>query len=161
ETHYFSVFANATPDEQSPEHISHHYLTRYFPHRDAATLWLGDGSVSYLYSPAAIERILHIDPSARFIAMVRNPLEMLPSYHMRLLYTLDEEVADFAAAWALQDARAQGACIPRDCREPQLLKYREIGSMGRHLEQLIDIAGRQRVMTIVYDDFVTDSRTVY
>jgi hypothetical protein len=161
ETHYFVTSGDHPSAGETIEKLQRDYFSKYFAHLSGKSEWLGEGSVSYLYSPAAIERILAINPSARFIVMVRNPLEMLPSYHARLLYTLDEEVTDFAAAWRLQEVRAQGRQIPRDCREPQLLRYREIGSMGRHLKQLIDMAGRRRVMTVVYDDLVRDSREVY
>jgi len=34
-------------------------------------------------------------PAARFLVMARNPLEMLPSWHARVLFTMEEDVVDF------------------------------------------------------------------
>src|SRR5882672_5145448 len=51
---------------------------------------LGEASPSYLYSPQAIRAIDRMFPAARFLVMARNPLEMLPSWHARVLFTMDE-----------------------------------------------------------------------
>jgi hypothetical protein len=117
--------------------------------------------VSYLYSPHAIERILRVNPDARFIAILRNPLEMLPSYHLRMLFILCEDVTDFAAAWRLQDARARGEHVPRHCVDARLLLYREVARYGVQIERLYRVAGRDRCQVIVFDDLARDPAAVY
>ena len=63
EVHYF----NRDPD-LSVDALRRNYLERYFSHFDAARHRVaGEGSVSYLYDPDAIRRILAIQPEARFI----------------------------------------------------------------------------------------------
>jgi hypothetical protein len=79
---------------------------------------IGEGSVSYLYSQDAVRRILKLAPEAKFIALVRNPLRMLLSYHLRMLFITVEDVEDFRRAWFLQEARLRGERIPRGCIEP-------------------------------------------
>lgn len=59
---------------------------------------ISEGSVSYLYHPEAAEAILRLNPDARFVIMLRNPLEMSQSCHAQLLYTLDEDEADVRTA---------------------------------------------------------------
>lgn len=137
------------------------YLGRYHPHLGAHHQALGDGSVSYLYSSDAITRALRFDVRAKFIVLVRNPLEMLPSYHSRMLYQLDEDIKDFAKAWVLQDSRASGRNLPKRCRDARLLQYGEVGKHGAHLERLFDVAGRDRCLVIVFDDFRQAPRAVY
>jgi hypothetical protein len=122
----------------------------------------GEGSVSYLYAPGAIERILHFNPDARFIVMVRNPLSMLPSYHLKMRFMLMEDKADFAKAWRLQEARARGESVPRHCVDTRLLMYREVARFGAQVERLFDVAGRERTHVIVFDDlFRTDPLGTY
>src|SRR5919106_4688265 len=41
----------------------------------------GEASTAYLFSKAAVPAILEANPAAKIIAMVRNPLEMVVSYH--------------------------------------------------------------------------------
>ena len=157
EPHYFALLA---PDA-SLDDLETAYLSRHFAHHHAGHRAIGEGSVSYLYSPHAIERILAVNPDARFIAMLRNPLEMLPSYHLRMLFILCEDVEDFAAAWRLQDARARGEHVPRHCIDARLLFYREVARYGVQIERLYRVAGRERCHVVVFDDLARDPAAVY
>ena len=148
EPHYFSKLGPGAGGE-----LQRDYLERCFAHRRPEHRCAGEGSVSYIYSPEAIERILSLNPRARFVVMVRNPLDMLLSYHLRLLYLLEEDQEDLATAWRLQPARARGERLPRLCTEPRLLQYAEAGSLGSWLERLQERAGAPQCLAVVYDDF--------
>ena len=117
--------------------------------------------MSYLYLPEAIERIRRINPAARFIALVRNPLTMLPSYHLRMRFLLQEDEPDFAKAWALQPARARGERVPKHCLDARLLLYGEVARLGAQVERLFAVAGPERSHVIVFDDLVADPLGVY
>jgi Sulfotransferase domain len=145
----------------SPIDLRRQYLSRYHHELTAEHQAIGDGSVSYLYEPDAIRRVLDFDPRAKFIVLVRNPVEMMRSYHSRMLYQLDEDEEDFARAWELQTSRAAGLGIPKRCRDARLLQYGHLGKLGMHLERLFEVAGRKRCHVIVFDDFVKDPRAVY
>jgi hypothetical protein len=99
EPHYFSQVSK----DFSTLEVQENYLARFFRHRQNSHQAVGEGSVSYLYSQQAIDQILKFNPRAKFIAMVRNPIDMIHSYHYRLLFTLDEDVQDFATAWSLHE----------------------------------------------------------
>jgi hypothetical protein len=157
ETHYFARLDN----EPSEIELRRDYLDRYFGHCAADCRVVGEGSVTYLYLPEAIEQILRFNPNARFIVLVRDPLTMLPSYHQRLRYLLQEDEPDFGKAWALQQARARGENIPRQCLDARLLIYSEIAKFGAQVQRLYSIAGRERTHVIVFDDLVTDPLDVY
>jgi hypothetical protein len=145
-------YFNHLTDESLPR-IREEYLDRYFSHFDPNQhLVLGEGSVSYLYQPEVIERIVSMQPEARFILAVRNPIDMLRSYHHRLLFLLEEDQPDFARAWELQDERARGERVPRMCGDPKRLLYREVASFGKHIERLVEIVGRERCHIVVQDD---------
>jgi hypothetical protein len=156
EPHYFSNLGGGAGGD-----LQRDYIERCFAHRRPEHRRAGEGSVSYFYSPAAIERILLLAPSARFIAMVRNPLDMLASYHLRLLYLLEEDEADLAVAWRLQPERARGERLPVHCTEPRLLNYLEAGSLGTWLARLYERAGREQCLALVYDDLAADPGKVY
>lgn len=154
-------FLTYAPAEMPLEELRRIYLQSFFAHRSPAHRLLGEGSVSTLYSDEAIRRALRLDPDARFLVMVRNPLQLLPSYHQRLLYTLDEDERDFEKAWHLQELRARGEHLPRDCRDPRVLQYGEIGRLGERVARLFELAGRRRCLVIVHDDFATETAKVY
>jgi hypothetical protein len=137
------------------------YVSRYHPHLNATHQAMGDGSVSYIYAPDAIQRALAFDPRAKFIALIRNPVDMIQSFHLRLLYSLDEDVDDFAKAWALQESRAQGRNIPKRCRDPRMLQYGEIGKHSVHLQRVFEVAGRERCLVLLFEDLLQTPRATY
>lgn len=128
---------------------------------DASVEVLVDGSVSYLYSREALDRILDLTVEPRFIAMVRNPIDMIHSFHARLVYLLDEDEPDFWRAWDLQASRREGRSLPRRCRAPHLLLYEDVARLGLHLERLFEQVGRERCHVIVFDDLRADGRASY
>ena len=148
EPHYFTRVDHAP----SAGELRRDYLNAYFGHYSEEHRALGEGSVSYLYLPETIERIRHIDPAAKFIALVRSPFRMLPSYHLKMLYLLQEDQEDIAKAWDLQTLREQGKSIPRRCLDPQLLMYSEVARFGAQIKRLFEIAGRDRCHIVVLDD---------
>jgi hypothetical protein len=145
----------------SPDELRRQYLSRYHRDLNPEHQAYGDGSVSYIYEPDAIRRVLEFDPRAKFIVLVRDPVEMMRSYHSRMVFQLDEDEVDFARAWELQESRAAGHNLPKRCREPMLLQYGFLGKLGMHLERLFEVAGRERCLVIVHDDFRDDPRAVY
>lgn len=122
---------------------------------------IGEASVFYLYSKVAIERIKSFNPSAKIIVMLRNPLDMIYSMHSQLLYTRDETIATFAMAWSLREERKQGHEIPKCCRDEKLLFYDEIGMLGAQVERLFDVFARDQVKIIFYDDFASNTSSIY
>lgn len=158
EPHYFSKVEQLLP---SPDVHTHYLQANYWHYEPELHRRLGEGSVSTLYSPEAVARILSLNAEARFVAVVRNPLEMLPSYHALLLYYMDEDEEDIERAWQLQDARAVGDSLPRRCLDPKLLQYADMARLGKHVEALLGQAGRDRCHVIVYDDLLADPLETY
>jgi len=157
EPHYFSQLNGKT----SLESMRTDYLDRYFSSFQPKHRVMGEGSTSYLYSEKAIRAILEFNPQAKFIAMVRNPMEMVYSFHYRLLYILEEDQVDFHKAWDLQDARAQGKHLPRLCRNPNMLQYAEVGRFGKYVEQMYQLVGPEKCMVIIFDDLKNNMLDVY
>jgi len=157
ETHFLLQDRAAMPIAE----VRRQYLQSFHPHLTRDTRAIGDGSVTYLYDSEAIRRALAFDSRARFIVSVRNPLDMLRSYHARMLFLLDEDETDFARAWALQDERALGRQLPSRCRDPKLLQYREVAALGKHVAELFRVAGRERCEVVVFDDLNHDPAQVY
>ena len=157
EPHYFTLLDH----EPSPNELERDYLARCFDHYADPHRVLGEGSVSYLYMPGVIERIHRLNANSRFIVIVRNPLGMLPSYHLRMQFLLQEDEPDFGTAWGLEPLRARGEKLPKTCLDPRLLMYSEVAKFGVQVERLFNVAGRERSHVIVFDDIKTDSLGVY
>jgi hypothetical protein len=61
-----------------------------------------------LFSPTAVPRILEYSPGAKFIVLLRHPVDLAYSFHSHLVYHGDEDVKDFEQAWQLQPEHARG-----------------------------------------------------
>lgn len=136
----------------------------YYEHfRDARPehIAVGEGSVSYLYSDVAVPNILESIPDARFIVMIRNPIDMSVSLHAHLRQYGDEDIKDFATAWSMQETRRTGRRIPAFCSDPSLLLYGRICSIGWQLTRLYNRVARDRVLVLFQDDLKRDARSVY
>jgi hypothetical protein len=136
------------------------YYSRLFAKAGADQL-CGEGSTLYLFSRFAIADILKEKPDAKLIAMVRNPLDMVVSFHGQKIYSLEEKELDFAVAWRLSEARARGESVPSGCRAPEELNYKSMGRLGEQIERLLKIARPEQVHIIVFDDFLSDTAACY
>jgi hypothetical protein len=121
----------------------------------------GEASVWYLYSRDAVRNIRSVNPDTKFIVMLRNPVDMAHALHMEQLRIRNETVDDFAKAWALQDERKVGRSIPRLCRQPELLQYRDICALGSQVARLQEVVDPRRVHIVVFDDFVRKTQESY
>lgn len=124
---------------------------------------VGEASVLYLYSDVAIANILAFQPDARFIVMLRNPVDMAISWHSEALYSssVGETVTDFPSAWSLQQERKSGRAIPAICKEPKVLYYKDICSLGAQLKRLQSLVPGQRILLVWQEDFLRDGRAEY
>lgn len=117
----------------------------------------GEASGWYLYSSAAPRAIHEFCPDAGIIAMLRNPLTMLPSLHSQLVYWGIEPVEDFEEAFALDEERertgAPQGFVPDS--------YRSAVRYGRQLRRYLDVFGPERVHVIIFDRFRDDTAGVF
>ncbi len=157
EPHFFTILLKLLGEVD----IERDYIQRFFFHKTEEHQVCGEGSVSYLYSEEALDTILTLNPDAQFIVNVRNPVDMIYSYHARLLKLVEEDQQDFRTAWELQEQRAQGKLLPKRCHDPDLFQYNEVGRLGKYLERMFEKVGREKVHVVVFDDFAADTLTEY
>lgn len=157
EPHYFAQHdLTGLSFPELVEIVEAEYLARYFPHCHGSAHTATDCSVSYLYAPEQLEPVLKLWPDSRFVITLRDPMEMLPSLHKRLLFLGDETLTRFEDAWAAVPDRAAGKRIPRNCIEPRWLRYDEAARYATYLERLFATVGRERCLILLFDDLAAD-----
>lgn len=162
EPHFFSqndLTSLAEPEFRSQ--VEEDYLARFFPEGASDARVAADSSVSYLYTPEQLEPALRLWPESRFVVTLRDPMEMLPSLHKRLVYLGDETLTHFEDAWAAIPDRTAGRRIPRSCVDPRWLRYDEAGRYATYLERLFATVGRDRCLVLLFDDLAVDPRGQY
>lgn len=122
---------------------------------------VGETSTRYLYSRDAVANILRYQPAAVFIVLLRNPVEMVASWHNQVCFSGLEAQRDLATAWRLQAQRKVGKAIPKKCAEVKMLFYGEVCSLGGQLQRLYQQVARARVHVILFDDLRDQPRPTY
>lgn len=124
---------------------------------------LGEASTAYLYSRQAAQEIAAFNPDAKIIAILREPVDFLYSYHLQLQRNscLFETEEDFVTALDLEDSRKNGENIPPGCFDPQFLYYAERTRYVEQLQRYYAVFPEQQIMVVIYDDFQADNARIY
>ena len=122
---------------------------------------IGEASATYLYSKDAVKNIIKDIPDAKFIVLLRNPIEMAPSLHSQFVFDGEEDIKNFREAWDAQEDRRNGKRIPSACREPVFLLYKDACSLGSQLQRVYTLVPKGNVLPILLDDLKNYPRGVW
>ena len=117
-----------------------------------------DGSTTYLYSECAVPDISGAVPAARFVVCVRNPVDLLISYHRTQLVALNEAEPDFGRAWRRS---LSGGLPDTDPLDPQLLDYPRVGRLGAALQRVLATVPGDRVHVVLLEELAADPRQTW
>jgi hypothetical protein len=117
----------------------------------------GEASPQYIRSVHAARLIAQVQPAARIIAILKEPTSFLRTYHLSCVRGLFETERDLNKAIALEEPRRRGEMLPRNCRAPNRLFYREHVRYVEQLQRFEGEFGRERMLVLIYDDFVRDN----
>jgi hypothetical protein len=156
EPHYF---AKDFPDYPSVK-TEDEYL-KLFKHCTSNHKAIGEASVWYLYSEVAIKLIYEFNPSAKIIAMLRNPIDLAYAMHNQAIYNYNEDEPDFEKAWKLQSIRAKQQRIPQGCRAHQILQYKKLSSLGYQVERLFNIFPHEQIKILFLEEFIQNMSETY
>ena len=121
---------------------------------------IGEGTTAYLRSPNAIRDSYAYAPDAKYIAILRNPVDVAHAFHMEQLYTGFEKEKDFALAWADQTRREAEWDAAQDSSSDSLL-YRRIASFAGQIEAFFAQIPENQRLVLIYDEFRDDPRAVW
>ena len=133
----------------------------YFRSASEYHMAVGEASVFYLFSHEAVPNILNYQAKAQFVVMLRNPVDMVYSWHSEALQSFGETEADFEKAWRLSATRRKGKQIPSECVEGKVLDYKQLCMLGEQLERLYGLVEGNRVLVLFFDDLMHDAKAVY
>jgi Sulfotransferase domain len=123
--------------------------------------YIGEASVMYLYSSAAIPAIYTFNQAAKVLVFTRDYQSFFQSYHSQIFFTHDEDVADLSQAWNLQESRRRGENIPKSCREVKFLQYKDVCSFGDQLSRVYSVFPKDQVLVFEFEKWVREPRKMY
>ena len=136
-------------------------LAHYAGRRDERRA--GTSHTAYMQSRTAADEIKRARPDADILIMLRNPVEMVHSWHSELLYETIEDIDDFEAALDAEPDRRRGERIPRSARNNYVesLYYTDVAAFAGQVQRYLDAFGREHVHVILHDDFRADPAATY
>jgi hypothetical protein len=118
---------------------------------------VGEATPSYLFSQTAARRIAELQPSARIVAVLREPASFLRSLHLQFLRTDVETEKSLRKAIELDGRRREGKSLPRTSTRPQTLIYSDHVRYAEQLRRYHEVFPREQVLVLIYDEFRADN----
>jgi hypothetical protein len=118
---------------------------------------IGEATTSYLFSKQAARRIAEVQPSARIVAILREPASFLRSLHLQFLRSHVETERDLRRALALEQPRREGKQLPTNSTRPQALIYSEHVRYVEQLKRYHAVFPPDQVLVLIYEDFRADN----
>ncbi len=160
EPHYFckDLKAGGLPVVSDEE-----YVRKFFPRiEESSATTAGEASVWYLYSDIAVPNILRFQPKAKFIVMLRSPVEMAYSLHSMLSFQGQEDEKNFLRAWQLQNERRIGRRIPDGLwLDTKMLLYKDVCSLGIQLRRVYQRVSADRVHVVLQEELAQAPQRLY
>ncbi|RMF05201.1 hypothetical protein D6764_05260, partial [Candidatus Woesearchaeota archaeon] len=123
---------------------------------------IGESTPVYLYSSAAPRLIKKMSPDAKIIIMLREPAEMLYSWHAQLLASGEEDVKSFEKALALEDARKKDErLVPATAWNPFRVQYSEHVRFSKYIRNYLRAFRRENILILFLEDMKKDMPRVY
>lgn len=137
-----------------------HYLPIFSGADPARHMAVGEATPQYLLSKCAVSEILTFNPEAKFIVMLRNPIDIVYSlYYDRLSWLTENE--GFEKAWQSELKRGNRKQTTFLFSSKSLPMYSEFGMLGQQMERLYSKVQKERVKVIIFDDFLKNTSDVY
>lgn len=156
---------------KEPHHFGKDIAMRFRPYADekrylrlfdaAGERVSGEASVLYLYSQSAPGEILALNPAARAVILLRDPVEMVASLHAHNVLLGYEDLTDLSEAVAAEPARRAGQRVPWSCLMPLALQYTRLGCYAEGVERYLEAFGRERVLCLLLSDLKREPARVY
>ncbi|MGO9489054.1 MAG: sulfotransferase family protein [Solirubrobacteraceae bacterium] len=118
---------------------------------------VGDASPQYIRWPTAAAAIAEMQPAARIVAILREPVSFLRSFHLQMVSRGIESQRDFRKALALEAKRRQGRRLPRHTVNAEPLLYSGHVRYVEQLERYRALFGEEQMLVLIYDDFRADN----
>jgi hypothetical protein len=113
----------------------------------------GEASTPYLLSKVAAANIHAVNPDAKIVVMLREPVSFMRSLHMEYLNETIEDETDFLLALEKEPQRRAGEELPRRVRCPWYLYYRERARYSSQLERYFAMFPRENVLVLTMEEF--------
>ena len=118
-----------------------------------------------MYKQESIDNIINFSPNAKFIIILREPVNASISMHRQRLGYIDikmREISDnFMECWEKLEERKEGKGFPKGCRNKFLFRYDLLYSYELYLPYIIKTIKKENLFIGFYDEFIGEPDELY
>ena len=141
------------------------YLKIYDNKESSFSKFRVDGTVFAMYSITSIKNILTLNKNAKFILILRDPLEASKSMHNQRLKSFDKSLRevsdDFYTCWDYLKIRKLGSGYPLNCKNKFLFRYDLLYRYELYLPQIQSLVSRENLLFIDFNKIKSDIAKVH
>ena len=155
---YYAFGERTAPFKGPKDELFYHYLNSeqyaalFVGARDEVAV--GEASTIYLFSEQALARLRAERPDAKFLAILRNPIDRGYSNFLQHQQQGREPLRSYRAALEAEPSRRAADWAP-------YWFYLDVGFYGRQLQRYYDAFGAERVKVFLLEDLQQDAAAVY
>jgi len=153
---FFDAITYYDYQEDCPVNSLDDFLSSYTSKEATESRYRLDPCALSMYKKESIENILKLSPDAKFIIILRDPVEAsISMFHQRLSYVdipMREVCDDFNKCWNLLEDRKEGKGYPKGCRNKFLFRYDLLYSYQNYLPYLKERLG-DNLFIGFYDEY--------
>ena len=127
--------------------------------------YLMDASIFAMYSLESIKKILYYSTNAKFILILRDPLEAAKSMHKQNLKFVEKnrrEISEnFYYCWEQLKKRKKNKSFPARCRNKFLYRYDLMYSYEKYVPNLFKVIKLTNILIINYKTFKDNPNKVH
>lgn len=165
EPRFFDAHTFFDFEEDYPIKTLDEYLKLFNTKESKNKKYLLDSSVFNMYSEKSIKNILEISPDAKFIVLMRDPVESSVSMHkQRLKYPpggMRELSINFLECWKMLEKRKEDQCYPKNCRNKFLFRYDLLYSYENYIPMLKENIKEENLFIRFYDEYRRDTNLFF
>ena len=127
----------------------------------ACQKWIGEASHAYLTCPKSAPLLRAFAPDARFVVILRNPVDRAYSLYHHMAHMGDEWIGSFEKALDAEERRARDPIFER--HNPQYYYnylYFRSGLYAEQIERYFEWFDRDRFLFLMYDELKSDGQAV-
>lgn len=113
-----------------------------------------DASIFSMYSKKILLEILAFNSNAKFIIILRDPLDASKSMHAQRLKYVEKQMRevsdDFYECWSLLNLRKKNKGFPKGCRNKFLFRYDLMYSYDLYLPDIVKIINKKNLLFVDY-----------
>lgn len=118
---------------------------------------IGEASVLYLHSQNAIKKIYADYPDSKLIIILRNPVDVIQSWHAEKVWDCNEDIEDIEIAWEMDKNRSSN-----DKKyKADIFDYSSIAMYGDQIESVLHYFPKEQIKIINFDDFTFNTKNIY